>query len=128
MAAPIVRRIEESPGDNTTTVPIQAIAPSTSPGRFGLRPRNTRAAFQTIPQAMKPTAFSASDTVSPSLAPTMVQIATEAAPSRYAVPHHFSAGIFSCLPKNISIAPSLPRGNVARLDGVEVLNDMSSPQ
>jgi len=109
----MVRRIAESPGGNITAAPIQAIAPSTSPGRFGLRPRNTRAAFQTMPQAMKPTALSAIDSAPPSFGPPMVQIATETAPSRYAVPHHFSAGIFSCLPKNISMAPSMPATNVA---------------
>ena len=65
-----------------STVPIQTIAPSTSPGRLGLRPWKTREAFQTMPQATKPTAFSASDSGSPSVAPPMVQIATDDAPSR----------------------------------------------
>ena len=35
--------------------------PSTRPGRLGLRPWNTREAFQTMPQATKPTALSASE-------------------------------------------------------------------
>ena len=67
---------------SATATPTQTIAPNTSPGRLGLRPWNTREAFQTMPQATKPTAFSASNSVSPSFAPPMVQIATEAAPSR----------------------------------------------
>jgi len=82
IAAPMVRRSVECCGGNIKTVLTQAIAPSRRPGRFGPRPRNTRAAFQTMPQAIKPIAFSASDSVSPSLVPAMVQSAIEAAPSR----------------------------------------------
>ena len=37
-----------------------------APARLGLRPWNTRDAFQTMPQATKPTAFSASESISPS--------------------------------------------------------------
>ncbi len=64
------------------TAAIQAIAPRTSPGRLGLRPWNTRDAFQTMPQATKPTAFSASESISPSVPLASVQSATDAAPSR----------------------------------------------
>ena len=64
------------------TAAIQAIAPSTSPGRLGLRPWNTREAFQTMPQATKPTAFSASESIAPSVPLASVQSATDAAPSR----------------------------------------------
>ena len=64
------------------TAAIQAIAPSTSPGRFGLRPWNTREAFQTMPQATKPTALSASESISPSAPAASVHSATDAAPSR----------------------------------------------
>ena len=54
------------PAAALTMAAIQAIAPRNSPGQFGLRPWNTRAAFHTMPQAMKPSALSASDSVSPS--------------------------------------------------------------
>ena len=75
-------RIAEAAGANVMTAAIQTIAPSTSPGQIGLRPWNTREAFQTMPQATKPMALSASDSVSPSMLPASVQSATEAAPSR----------------------------------------------
>ena len=45
----------EACGGSVMTAATQAIAPSSSPGRFGLRPWNTREAFQTMPQATKPT-------------------------------------------------------------------------
>ena len=82
MPAPIVMRIAEASGASVMTAAIQAIAPSTSPGRLGLRPWNTREAFQTMPQATKPTAFSASESISPSVPLASVHSATEAAPSR----------------------------------------------
>ena len=62
---------------------------------------------QTMPHATNPTAFSASGSISPKLSPASVQSETEPAPSRYAVPHHFNAGIRSCLLKNSSITPSI---------------------
>ena len=61
MPAPMVMRSAEASGGSVMTAAIQAMAPSTSPGRLGLRPWNTREAFQTMPQATKPTAFSASE-------------------------------------------------------------------
>ena len=65
-----------------STMPTQAIAPNISPGRLGLRPWNTREAFQTMPHATKPSACNTSNSGSPSLAPPMVHIATDDAPSR----------------------------------------------
>ena len=82
MPAPIVMRSAEAAGASVMTAATQAIAPSTSPGRLGLRPWNTREAFHTMPQATKPTAFSASESISPSALPASVQSATEAAPSK----------------------------------------------
>ena len=59
-----------NPSDGmAATAPIQTIAPSSSPGRLGLRPWKIREAFQTMPQATKPSACSASKTGSPSMAP-----------------------------------------------------------
>jgi hypothetical protein len=78
----MVMRIAEAWGASVMTAAIQAIAPRTSPGRFGLRPWNTREAFQTMPQATKPMAFSTSESISPSVPAVSVQSATEAAPSR----------------------------------------------
>ena len=60
----------------------QTIAPNNSPGRLGLRPWKTREAFQTMPQATKPSACSTSKSGSPRAVPPMVQIATDDAPSR----------------------------------------------
>ena len=82
MPAPIVTRIMEAGGASVMAAAIQATAPRTSPGRLGLRPWNTRDAFQTMPQAMNPTALSASDSTSSSVPLVTVQIPTEAAPSR----------------------------------------------
>ena len=82
MPAPIVMRSAVASGGRVMTAAIQAIAPRTSPGRFGLRPWNTREAFQTMPQATKPTALSASESSSPSAPAASVHSATEAAPSR----------------------------------------------
>jgi len=64
--------------------------------KLGLRPRNTRAAFQTMPQATKPTAFSASTSGSPSFDPPM----SRSPPRRHRADSrapHFKAGMFSCL-------------------------------
>ena len=82
MPAPIVRRIADACGASAMTAATQAIAPNSSPGRLGLRPWNTRAAFQTMPQATKPTALSASEYIAPSVELASVQTATDAAPSR----------------------------------------------
>ena len=64
------------------TAATQANAPSTRPGYVGLRPWNSREAFQTMPQVRKPTALSASANISPNRAAPNVHIATEAAPTR----------------------------------------------
>ena len=75
-------RMTEAAGGSVMTAAIQAIAPSTRPGQIGLRPWNTREAFQTMPQATKPTALRASERTPPSALLASVQSATEAAPSR----------------------------------------------
>ncbi|MEY9727303.1 hypothetical protein ABIA07_003204 [Bradyrhizobium yuanmingense] len=59
MPAPTSMRSIDEAGSSSVAAATQASAPSTSPGQFGLRPWKTRAAFQTMPQATKPTAFSA---------------------------------------------------------------------
>lgn len=106
MPAPMTMRSVDAAGSSSVTAATHASAPITRPGQFGLRPWKTRAAFHTMPQATKPAAFSARYTCGPSLSPAAVHSATEAAPSRYDMPHHFSAGLFSCLPKNTIMAPS----------------------
>jgi len=80
--APMVVRSAEASGASVMTAATQAIAPSTCPGRLGLRPWNTREAFQTMPQATKPTAFNPSESMSPSAPLPSVHSATDAAPSR----------------------------------------------
>ena len=59
MPAPMIMRSIDAAGSSSVAAAAQASAPSTRPGQFGLRPWKTRAAFHTMPQATKPTAFSA---------------------------------------------------------------------
>src|SRR5260370_42706372 len=113
MPALTVRRIAAASGARVIAAAIQAIAPRNSPGRLGLAPWNTREAFQTMHQATKPRELNDSENISPNKLPAKVQSAMDAAPSRQAVPHHFNAGIFSCLPKNSSMPPSIAATIVA---------------
>jgi len=78
----MVNRSAASSGASVVMVAIQATAPSTRPGKLGLRPWNTREAFQTMPQAMNPSAVSASESASPRIEPATVHSATEAEPIR----------------------------------------------
>ena len=82
MAAPMVSRSAASSGSSVVMVASQKIAPSTTPGRLGLRPWSAREAFQTMPQERKATVVSASDSAPPSCVPAIVHSATEAEPTR----------------------------------------------
>ena len=64
-AAPNVSRTASAVGSSCMPTAIQTIAPSTRPGMLGFCPWNTRAAFQTMAQAIRPMALSSSGTTSP---------------------------------------------------------------
>src|SRR5215470_6653475 len=101
------------------TQPIsQTIDPASIAPQSTGRPWNSRAALQIMPQATNRSALAAPGGSGGEIMLSMLQIATENPPSRYALPHQASARMRSCAQADNKSNPSNPVMQLAATNNV----------